>query len=167
MSRATHQRGYEIVVVVVDHSDLVGVHEDPLDLLEGAVEDDMELLRVGRVPDLLQHRAVVVAERVQLVQGELDALVALGELEHLLESDQRLLVLVYHHERLPVEGLEEARICLEVVKLIHQGDPQKSWTNIEHIFRTGLKSGTPGCEIFLRQVEAKVVSKIHPTRGLF
>ena len=113
----THQRGYEKVVVVVDHPDLVGVHEDPLDLLEGAVEDDVELLRVGRVLDLLQHRAVVVAERVQLMQRELDALVALGELEHLLESDQRLLVLVYHHERLPVEGLEEARICLEVIEL--------------------------------------------------
>ena len=116
MSCSTHQRCYEKVVVVIDHADLVGVHEDPLDLLEGAVEDDVELLRVGRVLDLLQHGAVVVAERVQLVQGELDALVALGELEHLLESDQRLLVLVYHHERLPVEGLEEARICLKEVE---------------------------------------------------
>ena len=116
LNSSTHQRGYEKVVVVVDHADLVGVHEDPLDLLEGAVEDDVELLRIGRVLDLLQHRAVVVAERVQLVQGELDALVALGELEHLLESDQRLLVLVYHHERLPVEGLEEARIRLKEVE---------------------------------------------------
>ena len=113
MSRVTHQRGYEKVVVVVDHPDLVGVHEDPLDLLEGAVEYDVKLLRVGRVLDLLQHRTVVVAERIQLVQGEFDALVALGELEHLLESDQRLLVFVYHHERLPVKGLEEARICLK------------------------------------------------------
>ena len=109
----THERGYEKVVVVVDHPDLVGVHEDPLDLLEGAVEYDVELLRVRGVFDLLQHWAVVVAEGVQLVQGEFDALVALGELEHLLESDQRLLVLVNHHERAPIEGLEKTRVGLK------------------------------------------------------
>ena len=109
----THERGYEKVVVVVDHPDLVGVHEDPLDLLEGAVEYDVELLRVRGVFDLLQHWAVVVAEGIQLVQGQLDALVALGKLEHLLESDQRLLVLVNHHERAPIEGLEKTRVGLK------------------------------------------------------
>ena len=103
ISSATHERGYEKVVVVIDHPDLVGVHEDPLNLLEGAVEYYVELLRVGRIFDLLQHWAVVVAEGIQLMQGEFDALVALGELEHLLESDQRLLVLVNHHERAPIE----------------------------------------------------------------
>ena len=96
--RMTHEGGYEKVVVVVDHPDLVGVHEDPLNLLEGAVEYDVEFLRVSGIFDLLQHWAVVVAEGIQLMQGEFDALVALGELEHFLKSDQRLLVLVDHHE---------------------------------------------------------------------
>ena len=109
----THQRGYEKVVVVVDHPDLVGVHEDPLDLLEGAVEYDVKLLCVGRVLYLLQHRAVVVAEGVELVQGELHASVALRVLQHLLQPHQRLLIFINHHEFFPVEFLEKTGIRLQ------------------------------------------------------
>ena len=110
--------GDQVAVVVGDEVDVGGLPQHLLDLVVGAVDDDLGL--AGH-PDLLELRAVVVGVGEELLDLELDAVVALGELEDVLEAHQGLLVLVEHHHGLPVEGLDEVGVGLRykmVVRII-------------------------------------------------
>ena len=92
--------GDEVVVVVSQQLQLVGLVQDRVDLLEVAVQDDAGLFRLL---DLLEKRPVVLAVLCQLHVLHRHVTEGLGQADELLQPDEALLVLVEDDEALPAD----------------------------------------------------------------
>jgi hypothetical protein len=82
-------------VIVTDEANFIGLLQNFLDLVEGAIQDDLG--GAGSL-DLLEQRTVVVGVCVELPDGQTNGIHMPRILEHFLQLDHGLLIFIEKHQ---------------------------------------------------------------------